>query len=354
MFARSPLALFLAFGSAMVHAQTLPCPPVPELAHVVDTQDKCNCFYAMAGSGLDIGDETTYEPAFNDDTEFNFGPTGTYYGPEGIAEYLSSVEGGEFITTYEQVGTPLILDMSGTTAGQCVVTTAERRRTIANSAYTENNVEVCADLLAGYTIFYTLTGNDEAPVSVSTINAYYPDGYVRSNHDIWGESRATAEYVCDVIVNKCPSKKSSKKGKASKNMGMGMSKSMKMSKSTKASKRKLSKKSKISDMDRCLRRYNRLPSYDEIDGAAYFDGDSKGCRNLHAIFAATNPFHCPHVSFAPDKDDKGVIKCHESQGISVADIFPQEILDAFLGASFMLGLGPEGYLSVEGGGCPPL
>jgi hypothetical protein len=60
----------------------------------------------------------------------------------------------------------------------------------------------------------------------------------------------------------------------------------------------------------------------------YFDGKSQGCRALHAIFAETNPKHCAHISFAPQTDSDGVIKCQESEGIKVTDVFSEQDLDA--------------------------
>ena len=38
--------------------------------------------------------------------------------------------------------------------------------------------------------------------------------------------------------------------------------------------------------------------------------------------------HCAHISFAPQTDSDGVIKCQESEGIKVTDVFSEQDLDA--------------------------
>ena len=52
------------------------------------------------------------------------------------------------------------------------------------------------------------------------------------------------------------------------------------------------------------------------------DGNSQGCRALHAVFASTNSEnHCPHISFTPVEDPNGDIKCQETKGVKPSDLF---------------------------------
>ena len=56
----------------------------------------------------------------------------------------------------------------------------------------------------------------------------------------------------------------------------------------------------------------------------YVDGDTFGCRILHAAFAKDNPTHCAHVSVDPfDTDPNGQLRCSESLQLNHADFFSE-------------------------------
>ena len=59
------------------------------------------------------------------------------------------------------------------------------------------------------------------------------------------------------------------------------------------------------------------------------DGYNRGCRMLHATFAEENGKHWPPISFDPQVDPKGFIKCQDS-----ADILAEDLFDAVHFASF--------------------
>ena len=79
--------------------------------------------------------------------------------------------------------------------------------------------------------------------------------------------------------------------------------------------------------EECIESLNNLTTAD--GELVYFDGKSQGCRSLHAVFAGTNPSHCPHVSFEPTPDVSGMIKCQTSQEISVESMFSLEEIRFF-------------------------
>lgn len=65
-----------------------------------------------------------------------------------------------------------------------------------------------------------------------------------------------------------------------------------------------------------------LPTFSE---GVYFDGNSMGCRALHAVLAETNPSkHCAHISFEPMEDPLGRIKCQESELTDPMDLFDED------------------------------
>mmetsp|Transcript_7304 Transcript_7304/g.10338 ORF Transcript_7304/g.10338 Transcript_7304/m.10338 type:complete len:339 (+) Transcript_7304:219-1235(+) len=336
MYSRLSIKHFLALVSAVaVHAQ-LPCPPIPELADVVDTLEKCDCFYALIGSKLDFADASTYGEAMNEDTVYHYAQTGTYFGPEGVKEMLSWIDGGEFVKVHELVGNSMILDMTGSTAEQCFITVGERRRVEFNTKYTENNEEVCIESLNGINMYYTMTGNIDRPILISRLDTWCPDGFFRGSHRLFSSTKATAEYVCDVMLNVC---KTGKKKKKSEKIGK---------------KGKKLKLVKGSEMESCIQSYNELPLWHEVGGRANFDGNSKGCRVLHSYWATNRAYHCPHVTLSvTDKDDNGFIRCAESgEGHLDTDYFSQETLDLFRDAGLAMGLGEESVIIQVGGGCP--
>ena len=171
--------------------------------------------------------------------------------------------------------------MTGSTMDQCVATIAERRRTPFNPAFSHDNQDLCVDVVAGSTLYYTMTGNQAAPVAIQKVNAWLPDEFLSGTNPYLVDTPATAEYFCDVIVNSC-----GKESKSSK-------KSFKKWKSMKGSKKSKSMKGK-----KWLKKFNELPNNDSTGGLlTYIDGNSKeGCRMLHNYFAKMNPDHCPHIS----------------------------------------------------------
>merc|ERR1711865_804085 len=157
------------------------------------------------------------------------------------------------------------------------------------------------------------------------------------------DTKATAEFVCDSIVNTCgydgskrrfkgeskspKAQKKDKKTKASKN-----AKAQKKDKKTKASKdtkaQKKDKKTKASKnnndsnaMEECMETYKSLPNFDDIGGLSYIDGNTKACRYFHAVFANTNSDHCPHISFDAEEDVNGIVKCNMSKQTPLTALF---------------------------------
>jgi hypothetical protein len=308
--------------------QALLCPPpVPGLEMVVDTAEKCMCFYALAASNLDTGDPSTFETVYNDDSVLEFAQAGKYYGADGIAEYLSFIAGGLFIEDFILIGMPLFLDFTGSNSMQCVATIAQRRRLPLNPVYTVDNQDICVDVLNGSTLYYTMTGDPAAPITIQRTNAWLPNALISETLP-YINTPATAEFVCDVNVNICKNK----------------------SKSTKSSKKKKSTKSS-KKMQNCVKKFNEFPP-NESGAVNWIDGNSKGCRILHSYFASNNDVHCPHVSFEADADINGLVKCNDSEGVLPTDIFSQRELGLFsYAATTLLGLGESG-IDIKMGACP--
>lgn len=90
----------------------------------------------------------------------------------------------------------------------------------------------------------------------------------------------------------------------------------------------------------CRERLQRLPLTDGPYGG--LDGNSQGCRALHAVFAQSNPDdHCAHVAFDPTMDAKGRIKCQESKEISPRSQISEEDWDFYAFQMETFGIDPD-------------
>ena len=344
----SPIALLLVGANpALAQSGVPPCPPpIPELATIVDTQLKCNCFYSLAASGFEPGNPATFDNVFTDESVQNFAQTGAYYGADGIAEYLSFVQTEDgFVTNYARIGNQLVLDFTGSTVEQCVATVAERRQLTFNPDLTIDNQEICADTVVGSVLSYTLTGNPAKPITIQKINAYLPDDVLFGPFLFLTRTPAALEFICDTIVNTCDdtalSRRALKEGKDNK----------------KTSKNKTSKKTKDTpkptEIETCVRKLKKLPGFDS-GALTYIDGNSIGCRVLHSVFARANPIHCPHITFEGEADLNGKIKCEKSEQILLTDLFTLQQLGMFDFAATVLGLPPSGItVSSESCSGPP-
>ena len=66
----------------------------------------------------------------------------------------------------------------------------------------------------------------------------------------------------------------------------------------------------------CVARYNAIPMLAQSD-TLYIDGNSRGCRMLHSVFALKNSKYCAHLSFIPQADTNGNTKCQKSAAMDV-------------------------------------
>jgi len=76
------------------------------------------------------------------------------------------------------------------------------------------------------------------------------------------------------------------------------------------------------DTTGCQDKLEGLPTFSD---GVHFDGNSMGCRALHAVMANWNPSqHCAHIAFEPTEDPSGKIKCQESKGKDPMDLFDED------------------------------
>lgn len=92
----------------------------------------------------------------------------------------------------------------------------------------------------------------------------------------------------------------------------------------------------------CVNELKKLPLASENSrGLLAVDGNTTGCRNLHASLAEQNPaVHCPHLSFKPFIDPRGDTKCSKSADLSQADYFAEKDFNLFRQTAYDTGLDP--------------
>jgi hypothetical protein len=323
----------------LVHAQNLPendalpCPP-PGLETVVDgsNTDNCNCFYALAG--LDSLDSLVLDYSLlTEDSYMHYGPAGKYFGPDGVEEYLAMLFNGTFVTETTLVGDPIPKHVKSIGPGKCEILMASHANFHVNPFYTKNNTEACSSMVVGTLSTFELTGNPEQMISVQKHEMWTPNSFATDLWALFVDTVAAAEYVCDKILNSCKDysvqdadERRNRATRALKKSKKGATKSK--TKSNKASKKgkKVHKSPEAVDMEMCIQKYNALPDITiGADGTTGFiDGNSQACRVLHSFMASKNDDHCPHITFEPEVDKNGKIKCNESAGEYHSDIFTAE------------------------------
>lgn len=79
----------------------------------------------------------------------------------------------------------------------------------------------------------------------------------------------------------------------------------------------------FSDQGDCIKRMDSLPVATKNSRGLYtVEGNSSGCRHLHASLAVRSPeTHCAHLSFTPMDDPDGKVKCSVSEDLSNEDFF---------------------------------
>lgn len=102
----------------------------------------------------------------------------------------------------------------------------------------------------------------------------------------------------------------------------------------------------LTSRDACVKKFEALPVLDDGD-QRHFDGNVRGCRVLHGVFASKNEHHCAHISFVPMEDPDGIIKCQESLRLNTSDYFDALDLENFNRFKDAVGIPERGYERVS-------
>jgi hypothetical protein len=252
---------------------------------------KLRCLLALRRSGFALDKFDDYPTFFRNDSIVHLAQAGVYQGVTAIKEYDKFAYNGY---------SPYLLNVSNPTSGrnlkikalgyrngQCEFLTIFKRKAILNPSTTSNipifNFASMVKIFFDYELRY-----------VSRINVYFTPDFLRVFFNVGLNSQNTRRFICnEVMTGPC---------------------GQMLNQTTEAS-------------EKCEAALQALPA---VEGnMSYFDGNSFGCRALHASFALSNPLHCPHLSFAPLADNLGRIKCQDSKLVSPLDLFSESDLQTY-------------------------
>jgi len=245
---------------------------------------QCADFQAL---NFDVFNYSEYNKYFDEESKVTLAQTGVYKGPDAIEEYVKFADDN---SPYIDATSPFFeeSELSGFDAdtGTCKF-----------SIYTLQTLTLNNDITEGGTLSYGVLQNvyySIPAVKIAKIYVYYSTEFFG---EFFGRLNTpnVAEFTCDVLTG--PSCKDTDIPMLNGNLSQ----------------------------QKCMRKLLKLPLAEGEKN--YIDSNTRGCRALHVVFAASNSFHCAHVSLVPAQDLKGNIKCQISANIQPSELFTEaEIL----------------------------
>ena len=236
------------------------------------TKRKLNCMIQTFLTPLD-------PPNFRADSVTILPQAGVYIGQESILEYVSfATSGSPYVIGSDPLVQPMVPYIYGVENGLCE---SAQALTIAY----DNNPETTT---TGQPLTLTMLFKMSIDVNegyIKKLYVYYNDAFLNFyfNNELNGPN--TINFICNVLNNQCADY--------------------------------------VPEPARadCNERLAALPKLTQPN--ARFDGNTLGCRALHATFAATNTKHCGHIAIDPTADPDGEVKCQNSAFIPIDSLFTE-------------------------------
>jgi len=256
------------------------------------------CLSALRSSEFDLLETNRFDEWFDDSSVMKLSQTGSFQGAADIQEYIKFLTGVYFDfygTLFEHKVTPLSL-----TEDECIVNVVTARKFQINADY---GLPVCFENIVSTTLYFTVK-----PVFlVQKVNVFSSPAIGEALWGQWLNTEGVKDFVCDTMEANCQS-------------------TYQMNNLT---------------PQLCRETYDALPATD-IEGGGGVATNSKGCRAMHATFAAQNKDHCPHLSYIPETDINGKIKCQEGTKTSKpSDLFTTFELDLVKDFAIQKGFSPD-------------
>ena len=260
------------------------------------------CLVGAQNLAFDFEDFERYPIFFREESTMTLAQAGVYKGPKNIEEYTRfPYPSSPYLATRVLSG-PSINALKAIEGDVCIFSSFSIARYTGDEMMALKGPPSDAPVLVHY--YY-----DPSENYIKKINVYYEVGFLDFYFDKFLNTPQTRDFVCNVMDNVCGFDKDTASGD-------------------------------------CPERLEALPT---LTNSSYVDGNSQGCRALHAVFADTNPTnHCPHLSFDPTPDPFGNVKCQKSKIMDPLDMFDQDAIAEFQVFSTENGIDPAvGYLLVE-------
>jgi hypothetical protein len=259
---------------------------------------RVRCLLAFLSVKFDIKDFDQYDRYFRDDSFMHLAQTGIYQGANNIEEYVkfAYAEYSPYLLI-DSVDPPPSNSFLRYQDGQCEFLSLHKRKGFLDANNT--NAIPPFDYIVMIKLFLDFKSR-----YLSRIHVYYTDDFLRVYFNVALNSDLTRKYVCEQVMT----------GPCLSQLG-------------------------ITNVTECESTLKALPTAEGDNN--YIDGNSQGCRNLHAAFAATNPTgHCAHLSFTPLADPDGKIKCQTSLATPPSDLFTESDFIAYRQEAEKYGIDP--------------
>lgn len=256
---------------------------VPLSSAADEPPDLIDCMASFTAMQFDIREYDQYHNYFREDSKVILPQAGQYVGPDAIEEYVRFTdESSPFIAEEKLLYSSLKFKEANVRTGMCTFLSMGITRQESTPGLGK---EISVIRGALYQVIF-----DFHERYITELHVHFQPAYIDLIFSDVFNTKEVRSFICDV---------SEQDSCSETNAGMSHTE--------------------------CMQNLDELPLLS--NGA--FDGNDFGCRVLHSVFAAKNSDHCAHLSFEPQKDPSGEIKCQESAGMSSWDLFDEQDLMDF-------------------------
>jgi len=281
------------------------------------TADQRFCIGALLGAQFKLTEDADYSQWFDENSVMTLAQTGSYFGTDGIQEYVEFVYNPLTFLETARVDIPFnpftggpgqaVIPNVNTIVrdGQkCEVTVAIKLcQTFPDPQVDTSSIGKSADMILGYRLFFDVKEFEppfaQSKILVNKAGVYFPDAYLAELFGVGFVTDAMRQNICKIMRDSC------------------------------APIWEMNFEEADRTIPNCVQEMAKLDpaqtaTFNAVNLEGYIDGNTSGCRTLHAAFAEKNPFHCPHISFMPVADPAGGIKCQDettANRVSPEDVF---------------------------------
>jgi hypothetical protein len=241
------------------------------------------CLSALGSSELDLLETNKFDEWFDDSSIMHLAQTGSYRGAAGIQEYVDFTR-SLYFDLYDRLFKTKITPIS-LTEDECIINLLSTPKVQVKE---DIGLLICRESIASITLYFTI----EPVFLIHKVNVFLSPAFFEDIFTKGLNTGGVRDFVCDTMEASCQS-------------------TFQLNNLTSQS---------------CRETYDALPETDTEIGRIV--NNSKGCRAMHATFAAQNKDHCPHLSFIPETDINGKVKCQEeSKSFKTSDLFTSSEFD---------------------------